>query len=138
MPTNELDYTKGVEVSLTLSVANPAAAATTALTLPQGGSGFVVPAGYVAHPICLSATSNADLTAGTATFRVTDDTVINVNGPSPVLSDLVQRASAVARVGAAPIAAGHVVGVSVVTDAGYLPITADLDAVLLLKLLPVG
>jgi hypothetical protein len=71
--------------------------------------------------------SNADLTAGTATFKVTDNDTELVNGPAPVLSDLVQQASAVARVGIEPIAAGaqgrrfdHV------TDASYAPTTADL------------
>lgn len=126
----------GLPVTFEVSTANPAAGATVDLTLPQGGAGFVVPAGYVAHPVLISATSNADLTAGTATFRVIDDGAELANGPAAILSDTVQRAAGTARVGAAPIAAGSIVSASVVTDAGYLPTTADLDAVVTLILLP--
>lgn len=139
MPNNELDYMHGVDVTLTLSAANVAAAsAGTALTLPQGGTGLVVPAGYEAHAILLSASSNVDLTAGTATFRITNNGTINTKGPTVVLSDLVQRGAGVAYVGAAPVAAGRVIGVSVVTNADYAPVTADLDVVLLVKILPAG
>jgi hypothetical protein len=134
---NELSRDDGISVSIALSLANPGAAATTNFTAPQGNlSGFIVPAGYKFHPLCLSVVSNADLTAGTATAKVTDDDTELVNGPAPVLSDTVQQASAVARVGAQPIAAGHKVGISITTDAGYLPVTADLDAHLTGILLP--
>lgn len=134
---NELHYNDGISVTIALSLANPGAGATTNLTAPQSNlSGFVVPAGYKFHPVLLSGRSNADLTAGSATFKVTDDDTELTSGPAPVLSDTVQMASAVARVGASPIAAGHMVGISVTTDAGYLPTTADLDAVLVGILLP--
>lgn len=134
---NELSRDDGIPVTLILALANPGAGATTNLTAAQANlSGFVVPTGYKFHPVLLSGGSNADLTAGTATFKVTDNDTEIANGPMPALSDTVQRASAVARVGASPIAAGHEVGVSVTTDAGYLPVTADLDAVLVGLLLP--
>jgi hypothetical protein len=84
----------------------------------------------------LSGGSNADLTAGTATFKVTDNDTEIVGGPEPVLSDTVQRASAVARAQVAPIAAGHEVGISVTTNGAYAPVTADLDALLAGMLLP--
>ena len=134
---NELDYEKGFPVTIILAVANPAATATTNLTAAQGNlSGFVVPAGYKFHPMLLSGGSNADLTAGTATFKVTDNDTEIVGGPEPVLSDTVQRASAVARAQVAPIAAGHEVGISVTTNGAYAPVTADLDALLAGMLLP--
>lgn len=132
----QLDYAAGVDVTLTFSVANPAANATTALTLPQASRGFVVPAGYRFHPISLTLASNADLTAGTATGRVRANGTAVVGGPEPVLADAVQEATAIARVGQAPIAAGQRVDVAVVTDAAYAPVTADLDAILIGKLLP--
>jgi hypothetical protein len=111
---NELDYDDGFPFSFTVSIANPAANATTALTQPQGNAGPVVPTGYKFHPLYLSGSSNADLTAGTATFKATDNGTAVSNGPEPQLADTVQQASAVARVGATPIAAGHIVGISVV------------------------
>lgn len=133
---NELNIHEGLPVSIQMAIANPAASATTALTFAQAGVGFVVPTGYKFHPLCLSGESNADLTAGTATFKATDDGTVIANGPEPQLADTVQRAAAVARLGASPIAAGHRVGISVVTNAAYAPVTADLDATLLGVLLP--
>lgn len=134
---NELTFDQGVAVSLQFELANPAAGAVTDMTLGvQGGTGFVVPAEYKFHPVCLSAQSNADLTAGTATYKVHADSTEVSNGPEPVLSDLVQKACAVARPGTSPIAAGAAVGVSVTTNAGYLPVTADHTAVLVGVLLP--
>lgn len=136
---NELQFhgNEGYPISFTLSLANPAAAASTAMTQPQGNTGFVVPAGYAFHPMVLSLASNADLTAGTATAKVTDNGTVISGGPEPALSDTVQQAAAVARPQVAPIAAGHTVGIKLVTDAGYLPVTADHDAVLSGLLLPV-
>lgn len=133
---NELTFPHGMPVTLQFEAANPNAGATTDFVQGQGNTGFVVPAGYAFHAVCVSAASNADLTAGTATIKVTDSGDELTSGPTAVLSDTVQRASGVMRVGAQPIAAGHIVGVSVTTDAGYLPITADLDAVLVGILLP--
>jgi hypothetical protein len=106
------------------------------LLLAQGGAGFVVPTGYSFHPLCLSASSNADLTAGTATFKVTDNGTELVGSVDVELSDTVQKAADVIRVGVEPIAAGHVVGVSVTCTAAYLPVTADVDAILVGVLLP--
>lgn len=136
----ELDYDFGVDVTLTFAAANPAANATTALTLAQGGAGFVVPPGYKFHALCLSGGSNADLTAGNATFVVratpAGGSAGTVAGLSTALADTVQSSVALAHVGAVTVPAGAVVGLAVVTDAAYAPVTADLDAVLIGKLLP--
>lgn len=134
---NELDYDDGLSVTLIFALANPGATATTNMLAAQGNlSGFVVPTGYKFHPVLLSGGSNADLTAGTATYKVTDNDTEVSNGPEPALSDTVQRASAAARVGVTPIAAGHEVGVSITTNGAYAPTTADHDAVLVGLLLP--
>lgn len=135
---NELDYGFGLDVSFQLQLANPSANASTAMVLSAAGGnpGFVVPTGYKFHPVCLSLASNADLSAGTILAKVTDNTTAILNGPQPVLSDEVQKATGIARVGIAPIAAGHVVGVTLTADANYLPVTADYDAILIGKLLP--
>lgn len=135
---NELDYDYGVDVTLPFTLANVPTNATTALTLVtgQGADGFKVPTGYKFHPLALHGESNADLTAGSATFKVTDNTAVVGSGPEPVLNDTIQVAVAVARVGAAPIAAGKIVGISVVADATFAPTTADIDAILIGKLLP--
>lgn len=133
---NELDLEKGFPVTLILALANPGASASTAMTLAQAGTGFVVPTGYKFHPMYLSIASNADLTAGTAIAKVTDNGTVISGGPEPTLADTVQSASAVARAHVAPIAAGHTVGVKLVTDGSYAPTTADHDAVLSGMLLP--
>jgi hypothetical protein len=133
---NELSYPGGLAVTLQFSAANPGAGATAAMKFVQGGVGLKVPPGYKFHPLCLHGESNADLTAGTATFKVTADTTALANGPQAALADTVQVAVGVKGVGAEPIAAGAIVGVSVTTDAGYLPVTADMDAVLIGLLLP--
>lgn len=134
---NELDYNWGYPVAFTLSLANPGISGSVAMTMPQANTGIVVPTGYKFHPLFVSLSSNADLTAGTATAKVTDNGTIVVGGPEPVLSDLVQSASAVARVGICPIAAGHTVGVKLVTDGSYAPTTADHDVVVSGVMLPV-
>ena len=108
MPNNELTYDQGLPVSLIFALANPGAAATTAMTLAQANTGFVVPTGYAFHPLCLNVNSNADLTAGTLTGKVSDNGTVIAGGPEPALSDPTQRASAVKRVGAAPIAAARI------------------------------
>lgn len=134
---NELAFPHGIPVTLDFELANPGAGATTAMTFGgQGGNGFLVPAGYAFHPIYLSDDSNADLTAGTATAKVRDNGTEIANGPEPQLADTVQRAAALCRVGACPIAAGHFVTVSLTTTAGYLPVTADHTARLIGLLLP--
>lgn len=127
---NELNISgpdDGYPVSFQVAIANPAASATTAATAAQGGAGLVVPTGYKFHPMLISVTSNADLTAGTLTAKVTDNGTALSNGPTAVLSDLVQVASGVQRAMVEPIVAGHQVGVKVTADSGYLPVTADID-----------
>lgn len=137
---NELDYDFGIDVTLIFPAANPSANTTTNLTFAQG-NGFVVPTGYKFHPILISASSNADLTAGTATAVVratpSGGSIGTVaNAPTVELSDTVQRGTGVARVGPAGIAADSIVQVGLVTTSDYAPTTADLDVVLVGKLLP--
>lgn len=135
---NELLFmgSAGFPVSFQVAIANPAANATTAATAAQGGAGLVVPTGYEFHPLLISVTSNADLTAGSLIAKVTDNGTALANGPIATLSDLVQVAAGVQRAQVEPIAAGHKVGASVVTDAGYLPVTADIDVLVSGVLLP--
>ena len=129
--SNEIDTKFGVPLTLQFEAANPAANATTDFLLGQGGTGFVVPAGYKFIPVSLCIVSNVDLTAGTATGKVIDNGTELVNGPEPALADTVQRATDNSNPGSgAEVAAGHVVGVSVTTNAAYAPVTADLDAIL--------
>jgi hypothetical protein len=126
----------GYPVSFKVAIANPAAAATTAATAAQGGAGFVVPAGYAFHPTLISVESNADLTAGTLIAKVTDNGTVLANGPIATLSDLVQVAAGLQRPQVEPIAAGRKVGASVVADASYAPVTADIDILVAGLLLP--
>lgn len=128
---NELDVVRShLPITLQFELANPGAGATTDMALAQAGTGFVVPTGYKFHPIMICGVSSADLTAGTADYKVTTDGTELVNGPTVQLADTVQRATGLQRVGVEPIAAGAVVGVSITTSAGYLPTTADHDCML--------
>lgn len=134
---NELSLIpEGFPVSLNFALENAPANTANVLTLKGTNTGFVVPAGYKFQPIAILAMSNADLTAGTATFAVTDNGTVLKNGPTAKLEDTVQKKDGENPIGTEPIAAGHLVGVKATTDAGYLPITADLDAVLLGVLTP--
>lgn len=133
---NELTYPDGLPVSLAFTKANIEPNATTALTLANGGAGLKVPTGYKFHPLMLHGESNADLSAGTAIFKVTANTTASINGPTATLSDTIQVAVGVQRPGAEPITAGKIVGVSIVADANFAPNTADVDAVLVGVLLP--
>lgn len=133
---NELSREDGLPITLDFGLANVTPNATTALTFAQGGAGFKVPPGYAFHAICLHGESNADLTAGTATFKVRADGTALANGPTAALSDTVQAAVGVKRVGVEPVAAGSIVGVAITADANFAPNTADVDAVLVGLLLP--
>lgn len=55
------DLHGGWPVNLVFSKANPSASASNILTLPQG-NGFIVPTGYVFHPLLMTAKSNGALT----------------------------------------------------------------------------
>lgn len=134
---NELSLIpEGFPVSLNFGLSNAAANTANVLLLKGENTGFVVPTGYKFQPLSILAMSNADLTAGNAAFAVTDNGTVLKNGPTATLSDTVQKKDGQNPVGTEPIAAGHLVGVKATTDAGYLPITADLDAVLLGILTP--
>lgn len=139
---NELSYDiGGLDVTLQFISANLATgAATVDMTLGQAGTGFKVPAGYTFHPLCLSVTFTGTLDAdSTVIARVIDDGTELTNGPTATVNqaDTVTHVAAVAGVGAAPIAAGSVVGVSLTKDADYDTTgTIDWDAILIGKLLP--
>lgn len=134
--TNELDTKFGVAVTLFFGKANVTKNGTIDLTFAQGGAGFKVPAGYAFHPVLLHAETNADITAGTETFRVIADGTELTHGPEVCLADTVQAGVDLQTFGAEPIAAGSIVGVSVTTSADLAPETGDVDAVLVGYLVP--
>jgi hypothetical protein len=129
---NELDHPGlGFPVTLGFILANAGSGATTDLTLPQAGTGWLVPTGYKFHALHLSGSASAAIdTGGTATLKVIDDGTELVSGPEPVLSNTNQRNQAVKASGVQPIAAGSVLSVSVTTNGTYGPVTLDIDAVL--------
>ena len=133
---NELTYDKGLAVTLHFILANCPANATTALTLPNGGAGLVVPTGYKFHAMALHGESDSDLTAGTITFKVRASGTALASGPTAALSDTVQAATGVARPGVDGIAAASVVAVEAVANSALAPATCGLDAVLIGVLLP--
>lgn len=134
---NELDYIKnGYPIALHYVGANVATNTTVSLTLDQGGAGFKVPSGYVAHAVFLHAESNADLTSGeTATLKATDDGTALASGPEVALANTTQVDVGVARVGIEPMAAGSIVAVQIATNTTG-GATADYDAVLGIVLTP--
>lgn len=139
---NELSYSiDGLDVTLQFISANlSTGAGTVDMTLPQLGTGFKVPAGYVFHPMCLNVTFTGTLdAAATVNARVIVNGTELPNGPSALIdqaeSDTAQ--TGVARIGVAPAAAGTVVGVSLTKSADYDTTgTIDWDATLIGKLLP--
>jgi hypothetical protein len=133
---NELDSKFGTAITLQFGADNVVKNATTDLTLSKGGVGFKVPAGYAFHPVCIHAETNADISAGTETYKVIDNGTELLHGPTVVLSDEVQAASGVQQFGVEPIAAGHVVGVSITASADLAPETGDKDVVLIGYLVP--
>ncbi len=86
-------------------------------------------AGRAGRIIGIAAQSTLDLTAGSATFEPTIGGVKQAG--SAVLSDLVQAVAS----SFAPVAfvKGALLGVMLTTDAGFLPVTADVDADLLIE-----
>lgn len=133
---NELTRDDGISVSFEFVFQDAVAGTTNVMTLPGGGAGFKVPTGYNFHAVALHGESDTDLTAGTITFKVRDDGTALANGPTAVLSDEVQVAVGVQRVGADPIAAGSIVSVEAVASGALAPSTCGLDAVLVGILLP--
>lgn len=136
---NALDYNRGFNTTVEFGLANIAASATnTAMTSTQGALGFLVPTGMYAVVLYLNVESNADVSAGTATFNITVDGTIIGNTPSVELNATapVRRAGSVGRVGSHKITAGKRIGVGVTTNSAYLPTTADHTAYVLIQLLP--
>jgi hypothetical protein len=138
---NELDYDDGLAITLQFISANLATGAGIVdMTLAQGGTGFVVPTGYKFHALYLMVTKTGTLDADAAVVAtVIDNGTELVNGPTATVTHTpdVARAAGIARVGAQPISADHVVGVSLTKDADYdTTDTIDWDAVLTGILLP--
>lgn len=109
------------------------AAAQTDAVLTRFSDGAPAPDAIVAgrggRIVGIAARSNADLTAGTATFEPTIAGV-KVAG-SAVLSDLVQAVAS--KFDPVAFAQGALLGIMLTTDAGFLPVTADVDADLLIE-----
>lgn len=124
-----------VPVTLVFGSANAGANATAAATIVTGSAsttfdGIIVPTGYVFKPLYMHLESNADLSAGTCTAKVTANNTAILNGPEPQLSDTVQANHAVARADACGgVAAGDYVGVHVI-GASLAPTTAEMDIIL--------
>jgi hypothetical protein len=125
----------GVPLTLIFGSANLGANSTAAATIVTGSAsttfdGILVPVGYKFKPLYLHLESNADLTAGTCTAKVTANNTAILNGPEPQLSDTVQANHAVARLNqSAGVAAGDYVGVHVI-GSSLAPTTAEMDIVL--------
>lgn len=123
----------GMPITMHFQATDPAANATTVCITDLTGVGYMVPAGYVFHPMVLQVTADTAVTAQQAQFDVTDNTAIIAVSPSVILSTVAGSTLSGAtaqRLGANPIAAGHIVGVKVTTPVGYLPITDDYDVLL--------
>lgn len=130
-------YQDGIPVTLHFKLDNVPTNATTAMTLPAGGVGFEVPTGYSFYPQIASFISNADLTAGSWTAKVTNEGTVITNGPEPVLNDTVQLTTAeVNPLAAQKIPAGNYVGAKIVADASAAPTTAEADLIVIGRLIP--
>lgn len=138
-----LDYPHGLPITLQFISANLATGAGTVdMTLPQLGTGFLVPPGTEFYPLALFVTATGTLDAGaTVTAQVIGDGTELTNGPSAVVSQspAVARAIGTANAGAAVVAAGSVVGVSLTKNASYSTTgTIDYDATLVGVLVPIA
>src|SRR5271157_4641932 len=104
---------------------NMGANATTVMTLPNTGTGFVVPTGWKFHPTCIIVNGSTAVTAQTLTASVTDNGTVIANGPTAVLDAVTNTTSnsGVARADCAPIQAGHVVGAALTTPSSFTPTT---------------
>lgn len=132
----DLQYHDGVKLDVGFELANVPANANTNMTMGAGNTSFVVPDGMKAWPYFLIVNSNADLTAGTLTCKITSSGTVVSNGPEPQLADTVQRKAAFIQPGAVSIAAGGLIGVQAQADANFAPNTADLDVILGVILVP--
>jgi hypothetical protein len=111
---------------------NPGAAqAATALTLmaTDASAPIEIIASRAGTIVGVVARSNADLSAGTATF--TASIAGALVGTAAVLSDLVQQA--ISEFAPVDFVAGARLGIKLATSAGYLPITADQSAWLMIR-----
>ena len=119
-PSSETDLARAEQIGPFRQDNPPAAQAATAQTL--GAADAVAPTEFIAIRggtiIGIVARSNADLTAGTATFQGTvNGTAV---GSTAVLSDTVQQK--ITEFTAVAFVAGNRLGIELVTDAGYLPV----------------
>src|SRR4030067_3655508 len=126
----------GYAFTLMFAIWNISADTTTVLHLLSGYGSFKVPARHVAHVVLVCGTSTTPLTAGTLDCKVRASTVVVPNTPQPRLTDTVQHATEVKRIGAAPIPANYTTDVVVVTSAAFAP-ALDVSVIVGLVLVPV-
>lgn len=138
-PAVENEATRSAQLGPFRQDNTPASQAATLLTM--GGVDAVAPtsivAGFPGTIVGIVARANADLTAGTATFRPAKNGTSTGAGAatdSAILSDLVQ-ASVVRFAPADQVAfvAGDLLGVTLTTNGAYAPVTADNNAYLLVR-----
>jgi len=137
MPTIGIgpEISHGFSAVITFGAPNPAANATTAATLPQGTT-YLVPPGFNAHIVGVTAASNAAITDETAAIRVRSNGTAIASFPTITLGPLAQRGGALAYLGQAIVPGGAQLDAAVVTPLGYLPITADYDINVHIVLMP--
>jgi hypothetical protein len=121
---------KNFTVTFQYRASNVKAAAFTHFTLRHGALGPQLAASYRFYPLVLSISSNAAISAGSATFRVTSDGTPLGRGPIVVLNDAAQAASNMVNDQADSIAPEAEIGLRIETSADYAPDTADFDATL--------
>jgi hypothetical protein len=131
-PVTETDKARFEMIGPFVALNAGAAQAATAMPLAGVAGVLDIPAPRAGKVIGLSVRSNADLTAGTSTFTAK---VGSTAAGTAVLSDTVQSKISTF---AAPLAfaAGDLLSVTQATDAGYLPVTADSQAWLLIEWSP--
>jgi hypothetical protein len=137
MPTIGIgpEISHGFSAILNFEVPNPAAGATTAGTLAQGNT-YLVPPGFNAHIVGVTAAGNDPITAQSAAITVRSNGAAIASFPTTTLTALVQRSGALAYLGQAVVPGGAQLDVALTTPVGYLPITADYDVCVHIVLMP--
>ena len=119
---NELDFPHGFPVTLEFSITDLAQNGTTDAAMQNGNDGFRVPANYEFHPVMIMVHGNANVTAESATAKVTDDGTELTYGPeAPVNTTNNVHQTGLQRVGVEPVAAGAIVGASMTATSSFTP-----------------
>jgi len=119
-------FSHGFSSTIVFSAANPAADATTAATLPQG-NGYLVPPGFNAHIVGITASANEAITDESVQIVLRSNGTALANMPVVVLSPAAQRDGALPYFGGIICPGGTVLDAAVIAPVGYLPVTADYD-----------